>query len=85
METENKAAESIDYETRAKEIQDFVTAVSKLLDNHESLKEMNFGLFLQHGRLGFVDLDAFAKSVDIDKMKQKITEEEKDIDNDKNI
>ena len=35
METENKAAESIDYETRAKEIQDFVTAVSKLLDNHK--------------------------------------------------
>lgn|SRR5574344_1167528 len=62
-----------------KDIQQFVTGVSAMLDNHPLLKNKNFGLFYQHGRLGYVDLDLFAKNIDIDKLTKK-AKEEKSID-----
>ena len=43
------------------DIQGMVTAVSQIIDNHEKLKEKNFCLYYQHGRLGYLDLDEFAK------------------------
>ena len=45
---------------------------------------MNFGLFYQHGRLGFVDLDAFANStkmkINEDGKEQTLTEYKNNID-----
>lgn len=66
------------YETAAKDIQELVTAVSKIISNHQALVDKNFGLYYQHGRLGYIDLDAFAKSVNLDeiiKKQQNETEE----------
>ena len=78
MEENNK------YEKHMETIKDLVANVSSLIDTKPDLKEMNFGLFYQHGRLGFVDLDVFANST---KMKineggkeQTLTEYKNDID-----
>ena len=59
------------YEEAAKDIQGLVTAVSKLIANHPILAEKNFGLYYQHGRLGYIDLDAFAKSINLDEIMKK--------------
>ena len=59
------------YEAAAKDIQELVTAVSKIISNHPVLVDKNFGLYYQHGRLGYIDLDAFAKSVNLDEIMKK--------------
>lgn len=46
-------------------IRNLIATLSEAIEKDETLKEMNFGLFYQHGRLGFVDLDAFAKSTKV--------------------
>lgn len=46
-------------------IRNLITTLSEEIEKDETLKQMNFGLFYQHGRLGFVDLDAFAKSTKV--------------------
>ena len=78
MEENNK------YEKHMETIKDLVTNVSSLIDAKPDLKEMNFGLFYQHGRLGFVDLDAFANStkmkINEDGKEQTLTEYKNDID-----
>lgn len=78
MEENNK------YEKHMETIKDLVANVSSLIDAKPDLKEMNFGLFYQHGRLGFVDLDAFADStkmkINEDGKEQTLTEYKNDID-----
>lgn len=59
------------YEAAAKDIQELVTAVSKIISNHPALVDKNFGLYYQHGRLGYIDLDAFAKSINLDEIMKK--------------
>jgi len=48
---------------------------------------MNFALFYQHGRLGYMDLNAFAESTKVrleqDGEEKTLTEIQKDIDKDK--
>ena len=43
-------------------------AVSQIIQNHPNLVEKNFSIHYQHGRIGYMDLDAFAKSVDLEKL-----------------
>ena len=78
MEENNK------YEKHMETIKDLVANVSSLIDAKPDLKEMNFGLFYQHGRLGFVDLDAFANStkmkINEDAKEQTLTEYKNNID-----
>ena len=78
MEENNK------YEKHMETIKDLVANISSLIDAKPDLKEMNFGLFYQHGRLGFVDLDAFANStkmkINEDGKEQTLTEYKNDID-----
>jgi hypothetical protein len=84
MKMKNKDTQSVDYESHMSDIKDIVAGVSELIDKHPALKDMNFGLFYQHGRLGFVDLDAFAKStkarLNVDGEEKSLTELQKDID-----
>ena len=78
MEKENK------YQKLIEDIKDIVGKVSSIIDEHPKLKDINFGLFYQHGRLGFVDLDAFAEStkvkLDADGEEKTLTELKNDID-----
>ena len=79
-----KDTQSIDYSSHIADIKDVVAGVSEIIDAHPALKDMNFGLFYQHGRLGFVDLDAFAKStkarLEVDGEEKTLTELQNDID-----
>lgn len=67
-------------------VKQLVADVGTMIDGSETLKDMNFGLFYQHGRLGFVDLDAFAEStkvrLDPDGEEQTLTEIKNSIDKD---
>ena len=78
MEENNK------YEKHMETIKDLVANISSLIDAKPDLKEMNFGLFYQHGRLGFVDLDAFANGtkmkINEDGKEQTLTEYKNNID-----
>lgn len=56
------------YESVAKDIQEMVTAVSQIIQNHPNLVEKNFSIHYQHGRIGYMDLDAFAKTMDLEKL-----------------
>jgi len=67
-------------------VRQLVADVSSLIDGSETLRNMNFGLFHQHGRVGFVDLDAFAESTKLrltpDGEEQTLTEMKNSIDKD---
>lgn len=56
------------YESVAEDIQSLVTEFSQIIQNHPTLVEKNFSVHYQHGRIGYMDLDAFAKSVDLEKL-----------------
>ena len=56
------------YADLREEIQALVTSVSETINTHEKLKNKNLGLFYQHGRLSYVDLDIFAKAANIEKL-----------------
>ena len=58
------------------DIQSLVAAVSQIIDNHPLLREKNFGLYYQHGRLGYMDLDIMADRL-------KLAEEQKNVDKEK--
>lgn len=77
---EQEVKEAALYEEAAQEIHQLVSAVSEVIQNTGGLKDKNFGLFYQHGRLGFIDLDAFAKTVDTEALAEKLTKEQKSID-----
>ena len=65
------------YEAVAKDIQELVTAVSDLISKHPLLVDKNFSLYYQHGRLGYLDLDAFAKSIKLEEIVKKKENTEK--------
>lgn len=83
MEPENKT-QSVDYSELVSDIQNVVSKLSSIIDEHPSLKDKNFGLFYQHGRIGFMDLDAFAEStkarINEGDEEKTLTEIAKDID-----
>ena len=56
------------YEAVAKDIQELVAAVSQVIQEHPNMVNKNFSIHYQHGRIGYMDLDAFAKTVDIEKL-----------------
>ena len=56
------------YESVANDIKDLVTEFSQIIQNHPNLVEKNFSLHYQHRRIGYMDLDAFAKTVDLEKL-----------------
>jgi len=66
------------------DIQRLVSDVGEVIDKHPEMKGLNFGLFYQHGRIGYVDLDAFARSTKIklteDGEEQTLTELKQNID-----
>ena len=69
------------YSDIVEDIQGMVTAVSQIISNHEKIKDKNFCLYYQHGRLGYLDLDEFAKNVDVKGMQEKMqAETEKELD-----
>lgn len=62
----NVGAEALDAAQSAWDsdaVRNFVSDVNEALSKYPELVNMNFALFYQQGRLGFMDLDAFAKSV----------------------
>lgn len=80
MEQENINMEEV-YSDIVEDIQSMVAAVSQIISDHEKMKDKNFCLYYQHGRLGYLDLDEFAKNIDIKGMQEKInTESEKELD-----
>lgn len=80
MEQENINMEEA-YSDVVEDIQGMVTAVSQIISNHEKIKDKNFCLYYQHGRLGYLDLDEFAKNIDVKGMQEKInTESKKELD-----
>lgn len=69
------------YSDIVEDIQSMVAAVSQIISNHEKMKDKNFCLYYQHGRLGYLDLDEFAKNIDVKGMQEKInTESKKELD-----
>lgn len=86
MKIKDKNAQSV-QDDHMSDIRDIVAKMGVLIDEHPKVKDMNFGLFYQHGRLGFIDLDAFAEStkakLNIDGEEKSLTELQKDIDKNK--
>ena len=77
MEKENK------YDIHMENIKELVSIVGDFIEAHPNIQSMNFGLYHQHGRLGFVDLDAFAKATKVtteDGTEQTLTELKQSID-----
>ena len=74
----------INYGELLDDIKKAVAGLSDIIEANPKLKEINFGLFYQHGRIGFVDLDAFAKTtkarLNIDGEEKTLTELQNDID-----
>lgn len=67
------------YDDVRDEMRALVTAVSDVIKEHPIFQEKNFGLFYQHGRLGYMDLDMFAdRAAELLK-----AEEEKKLDKEK--
>lgn len=46
-------------------IRNLIATLSEAIAKDETLKDMNFALYHQHGRLAFMDLDAFAKATKV--------------------
>lgn len=88
MDDKEKDIQSMDdYSDQVSIIKDIIGELSTIIDAHEELQKMNFGLFYQHGRLAFVDLDHFAKTVkaklNVDGEEKTLTELQEDIDKDR--
>ena len=60
---EKAALESQQSAWASEDVRNFVADVGTVLAKYPELGKVNFGLFYQNGRLGFIDLDAFAKSI----------------------
>ena len=53
----NKENDEHAFDDVKEDIQKLVSAVSDVIKEHPLLAAKNFGLFYQHGRLGYLDLD----------------------------
>ena len=73
-------------EEKAEAIRAMFSKVDEIIQD-SPLKDMNFGLFYQDGRLSLIDLDAFAESTKVrlekDGEEKSLTELTKDIDKSK--
>ena len=73
-------------EEKAEAIRAMFSKVDEIIQD-SPLKDMNFGLFYQDGRLSLMDLDAFAESTKVrleqDGEEKSLTELTKNIDKDK--
>ena len=73
-------------EEKAEAIRAMFSKVDEIIQD-SPLKDMNFGLFYQNGRLSLMDLDAFAESTKVrlekDGEEKSLTELTKDIDKSK--
>ena len=71
---------------KAEAIRAMFSKVDEIIQD-SPLKDMNFGLFYQDGRLSLIDLDAFAESTKVrlekDGEEKSLTELTKDIDKSK--
>lgn len=71
---------------KAEAIRAMFSKVDEIIQD-SPLKDMNFGLFYQNGRLSLMDLDAFAESTKVrlekDGEEKSLTELTKDIDKSK--
>lgn len=80
----SKKKEETNYEELVEDIKKAVSGLSDIIEANPKLKDINFGLFYQHGRIGFVDLDAFAKStkakMNVDGEEKTLAELTKDVD-----
>ena len=80
----DKKEKEPDFSEYTNEIKDLVTKVGDIIEAIPSFKDRNFGLFYQHGRLGYVDLDAFASStkakLNVDGEEKTLAEIKKDVD-----
>lgn len=76
--------QSTNYSEHISDIKDIVSQMGNIIERYPKIKDMNFGLFYQHGRIGFVDLDAFAQStkarLNVDGEEKSLTELKEDID-----
>lgn len=82
MEEQSKqksATEDISYDFYQNHVNEIQVLSKEFGDivNQSSLKDYNFCVYYQHGRIGFLDLDAFAKAVDLKKEDIKVEEKEK--------
>lgn len=76
------------FQDQEKVVRQLMATLSESIEKFDILKDMNFGLFYQHGRVAFVDLDVFAKNTTA-KLKEKdetktLTELTEEIDKDSN-
>ena len=77
LDTEGAVTEENPFADVANQVQEMVTAISEIINKYPTLAKKNFGLYYQHGRLGYMDLDMFAEKI-------KIAEKQKDIDKSEN-
>lgn len=72
------------YDDVKEDIQKLVSAVSDVIKEHPLLATKNFGLFYQHGRLGYLDLNIMEEKLKAGLEKQKNTEDQESVDTKEN-
>lgn len=72
------------YDDVREDIQKLVSAVSDVIKEHPLLATKNFGLFYQHGRLGYLDLNIMEEKLKAELEKQKNTEDQESVDTKEN-
>lgn len=72
------------YDDVKEDIQKLVSAVSDVIKEHPLLATKNFGLFYQHGRLGYLDLNIMEEKLKAELEKQKNTEDQESVDTKEN-
>lgn len=72
------------YDDVKEDIQKLVSAVSDVIKEHPLLATKNFGLFYQHGRLGYLDLNIMEERLKAELEKQKNTEDQESVDTKEN-
>lgn len=80
----NKENDEHAFDDVREDIQRLVSAVSDVIKEHPLLAAKNFGLFYQHGRLGYMDLDIMESRLKEELAKKNETEDQESIDTNEN-
>lgn len=80
----NKENDEHAFDDIKEDIQKLVSAVSDVIKEHPLLAVKNFGLFYQHGRLGYLDLDIMESRLKEELAKKNETKDEENIDTNEN-